>query len=143
MRMAAIPVLYQHDAAKAIEIAGDSSKTTHGARQAVDCCRYLSALVVGALNGRRKEDLLEPLFLPATLQAGNPQYWTTNPLDDEVQEVANGSYKSKDPPDIVGSGHCVRSLEAALWAFHKSDTFREGCLLAVNLGDDAGCSLTA
>ena len=31
----------------------------------------------------------------------------------------------------------VRSLEAALWAFSKSDDFRSGCLLAANLGDDA------
>jgi ADP-ribosyl-[dinitrogen reductase] hydrolase len=31
----------------------------------------------------------------------------------------------------------VKSLEAALWAFHDNDNFRDGCLLAVNLGDDA------
>ena len=31
----------------------------------------------------------------------------------------------------------VRSLEAALWAFHRSDSFREGAPRAVNLGDDA------
>jgi len=31
----------------------------------------------------------------------------------------------------------VKSLEAALWAFGRSSDFREGCLLAVNLGDDA------
>ena len=31
----------------------------------------------------------------------------------------------------------VASLEAALWAFDKSGSFREGCLLAVNLGEDA------
>ena len=31
----------------------------------------------------------------------------------------------------------VRSLEAALWAFFNGSDFREGALLAVNLGDDA------
>ena len=31
----------------------------------------------------------------------------------------------------------VQSLEAALWAFHATDNFRDGCLKAVNLGDDA------
>lgn len=30
-----------------------------------------------------------------------------------------------------------RSLEGAMWAFHRSDSFKEGALLAVNLGDDA------
>ena len=29
------------------------------------------------------------------------------------------------------------SLEAALWAFAQSSSFEEGCLMAVNLGDDA------
>jgi ADP-ribosylglycohydrolase len=28
-------------------------------------------------------------------------------------------------------------MEAALWAFYHSDSFKEGCLLAVNLGNDA------
>lgn len=31
----------------------------------------------------------------------------------------------------------VESLEAALWAFHHTDDFRDGLLRAVNLGDDA------
>ena len=31
----------------------------------------------------------------------------------------------------------IPSLEAALWAFHKSSDFRDGALRAVNLGDDA------
>ena len=37
----------------------------------------------------------------------------------------------------TGTGHVVNALEAALWAFHRSDDFRKGALLAVNLGDDA------
>jgi len=36
-----------------------------------------------------------------------------------------------------GTGYVVKSLEAALWAFYHSASFGEGCLLAVNLGDDA------
>jgi ADP-ribosylglycohydrolase len=31
----------------------------------------------------------------------------------------------------------VKSLEAALWAFYNSDNFKNGCLKAVNLGEDA------
>jgi ADP-ribosyl-[dinitrogen reductase] hydrolase len=31
----------------------------------------------------------------------------------------------------------VRSLEAALWAFHHTDSFADGCLAAANLGNDA------
>ena len=31
----------------------------------------------------------------------------------------------------------VQALEAALWAFHTSDSFADGALKAVNLGEDA------
>jgi len=31
----------------------------------------------------------------------------------------------------------VKSLEAALWCFHRTDSFRDAILLATNLGDDA------
>ena len=31
----------------------------------------------------------------------------------------------------------MKSLEAALWALYKTDTFREGCLRAIHLGLDA------
>jgi ADP-ribosylglycohydrolase len=41
------------------------------------------------------------------------------------------------PPEISGGGHIVQALEAALWAFHHGETFREGALLAANLGRDS------
>lgn len=31
----------------------------------------------------------------------------------------------------------AKTLEAALWAFHNSNSFEQGALMAVNLGDDA------
>jgi len=31
----------------------------------------------------------------------------------------------------------VKSLEAALWAFYKTENFKDGCLKVVNLGGDA------
>ena len=57
--------------------------------------------------------------------------------DIEIDEVARGSFRVKDPPEIQGTGFVVRSLEAALWTFHRGESFRGCCLLAVNLGDDA------
>ena len=45
--------------------------------------------------------------------------------------------KHRQPPEIRGTGYVVETLEAALWAFHNSTSFRQGALLAINLGDDA------
>jgi len=63
--------------------------------------------------------------------------WQEQPLDEAVAAVAAGSFKHKQPPQIRGNGYVVNTLEAALWALSSSSSFREGCLLAVNLGEDA------
>ena len=131
MRLAPVPMFYAGSPLRAIEFAAESSKTTHGAATAVDACRYFAALIVGALGGETKEALLADHYSPVK------GYWEDHPLVPEIREIAAGSFRRKEPPEILGSGYVVRSLEAALWAFYKSGDFREGCLLAANLGDDA------
>ncbi|MBW6485462.1 MAG: ADP-ribosylglycohydrolase family protein [Syntrophobacterales bacterium] len=131
MRLAPVPMFYAGSPREAIEKSGESSETTHGAPAAVDACRYFGALIVGALNGEDKEAILADHYCPV---AG---YWQKTPLVPEIAEIAAGSFKYKHPPEIRGSGYVVQSMEAALWAFFHSDTFQEGCLMAVNLGDDA------
>lgn len=131
MRLAPVPMYYGHDASLAIALAADSSRVTHAAREAVDACRYFADLLVGALGGVDKQVLLSPLYCSVE------GHWGRDPLAEKIVEVASGSFKDRDPPDIRGTGYVVDALEAALWAFHRSDCFREGALLAVNLGDDA------
>jgi ADP-ribosyl-[dinitrogen reductase] hydrolase len=131
MRLAPVPLFYASQPQQALEKAADSSRTTHGTQTAVDACRYLGALLVGAVQGASKEELLSPAFCPV------PNYWHQHPLVSEIAEVAAGSFKQRQPPEIRGTGYVVTSLEAALWAFYHSTSFQQGCLLAVNLGDDA------
>ncbi len=68
---------------------------------------------------------------------GEAQGWYATPLHPELREIALGSYRTRKPPEIRGSGKVTHALEAALWAFSRSDDFRTGCLTAVNLGEDA------
>lgn len=131
MRLAPVPLYYADDPEAAVRRAADSSRTTHGARAAVDACRYYAGLLVGALRGVPKDDLLAPAYAPVE------GLWARAPLCDEVAAVAEGSFRTKEPPAVRGTGYVVASLEAALWALHRSDTWRAGALLAVNLGDDA------
>jgi ADP-ribosylglycohydrolase len=131
MRLAPVPLFFANDPEQAIFYAGESSRTTHGTRECVDACRYFAGLLAGALQGRGKDELLAPLFSPVD------GLWEREPLAPKIEEIASGSFKRKEPPEIKGGGYVVHSLEAALWAFHKSDDFRTGALLAVNLGDDA------
>jgi ADP-ribosylglycohydrolase len=116
---------------EAIDLAAESSRTTHGAPEAMDACRYYAGLLVGALGGESKAILLGTRYHPG--RGG----WGHGELSARVDEVAGGSFRAKSPSEIRGTGYVVRSLEAALWAFDASESFQEGALLAVNLGEDA------
>lgn len=131
MRLAPIPLFFVSDPQIAIDMAARSSRTTHGAVEAVDACRYFAGLIVGALQGRPRDEILSPNFCPV------PELWEAAPLAPAIAQIAGGSFKVKDPPEIKGTGYVVKSLEAALWAFCRSENFRQGALMAVNLGDDA------
>jgi ADP-ribosyl-[dinitrogen reductase] hydrolase len=131
MRLAPVPLFFARTPGKALDKAGESSRTTHGAATAIDACRYMAAIMVGALQERPKDEILESHFSP------EPGYWDKKPLVSEINELAEGSFKRKQPPEIAGTGYVVKSLEAALWAFYTTNSFEEGCLAAVNLGNDA------
>ena len=131
MRLAPVPMFYSGNDANAINYAAESSRTTHQAQEAIDACKYFAGLLLGALKGVDKQTLLSPSYCPIH------EFWRINPLADNIGRVAEGSFKHRNPPKIRGSGYVVQSLEAALWAFHHADTWKEGALLAANLGEDS------
>jgi ADP-ribosyl-[dinitrogen reductase] hydrolase len=110
MRLAPVPLFFGKDPNKAIEMSGESSRTTHGAVACVDACRYLGGLIVGAVGAASKESLLSSYYCPVK------DYWHENPLVSEIAEIGAGSFKKRNPPDIKGTGYVVQSLEAALTA---------------------------
>lgn len=131
MRLAAAPLYFASDAHRAIRWAADSSRTTHAAPECIDACRYFAALLVGAVRGESKERLLADHFEP------EPGIWAEAPLSPGIAVIAAGSFKRREPPEIRGSGYVVDCLEAALWAFDRSTSYRDAVLRAANLGDDA------
>jgi len=131
MRLAPVPLFYARQPQLAVHQAGESSRTTHGNLLAIHACQYFGGLLVGAVRGQPKAEILAPAFHPA----GSP--WCERDLAPEIFKIALGSFKRRQPPEIRGTGYVVHSLEAALWAFYHSNSFEAGCLLAVNLGDDA------
>lgn len=131
MRLAPVPVFYFDSFENAVHYSGLSSQTTHRAIEAIDACRYFGGLIHGALHGVSKERLLNGLYSPIE------GYWEAHPLTATIEAIALGSYKSKSRDQISSSGYVAHTLEAALWAFHHHDTFRDGVLAAVNLADDS------
>ena len=131
MRLAPIPMYYYQKPEEALKYAALSSKTTHANEMCVDACRYMAGIIVGLLNGESKETVLSSMYSPVE------NYFDNEPLCNTIKEVASGLFKTKQPPEIKGTGFVVESLEAALWAFYHTDNFKDGALMAVNLGDDA------
>lgn len=128
MRLAPVPLFFYPDVAAAIHFAGESSRITHAAAEAIDACYLFSALLCQALAGQAKELILFGAHFPAAVQIA---------LSPKIQGIAAGDYRHKDATAISGNGYVVNSLEAALWAFWSTDNFRDAILTAVNLGDDA------
>lgn len=131
MRLVPVVIFYCDDFEKAVYYAGESSRTTHQALEAVDACRYYAALIHGALHGVPKEALLGHRYSPV------PGFWEKQPLAPAIDAIALGGYRVKSRDQISSSGYVVHTLEAALWAFHRGDDFRSGVLDAVNLADDS------
>ena len=123
MRLAPIPMLYCTDEREAWRYAGESTRTTHGAQEAIECSRLFALQLRLALVGASKESVLSAQPL--------------EPLSAKVGALAEGKYRHKSRDAVRGTGYCVESLEAALWCFAQSSSFKEAVLLAANLGDDA------
>ena len=127
MRLAPVPIFcHAHGlgSAVALQWARDSSRTTHGAAECLDACEVLALLLYELLEGVPKEAALENLKAHR-VESRN------------VQRIIEGSYSGKTPAEVWASGYVLQTLEAALWSFHRTTTFEDAILDAVNLGEDA------
>ena len=133
MRLAPVPLFFHRNPPLAVELSGKSARLTHGDKIAVDACRYYGALIVAAVNGESKECILSNQFYDA-----HQQWFGSEALHPDILRIAQGSYKWPGgyADGIRGKGYIGAALEAALWAFWNSNSFKEGALDAVNLGDD-------
>ena len=122
MRLAPVALFAAPDGKRAAEIADMQSRTTHPAPVAHEACRLFAAMLVEAIGGAKKEHVLRP------------REWTGSP---EIASIAAGGWRSKKREEIASSGYVVHTLEAALWAVERSETFEEALVLAVNLAGDS------
>ena len=126
-RVAPVVMYFFADPPTAVARAAEAARITAQAPLVLDCVRLLAAVLHQALAGRDKAAVLRP----------PREWWVTASTRAEVLGLYEGSYARRSPPEITAGGHVVQALEAALWAFHRGATFREGALLAANLGRDS------
>ncbi|CAF3628282.1 unnamed protein product [Rotaria sp. Silwood1] len=134
IRLTPVSLFFYRYPTDAVEFAGISGAITHDSPKAYDSCRYYAALIVAALRGETKQQLLDDNFYL------NHKSWFNNkPLNPDVMKVAQGSYKKAGEyhDRIRGKGYIVDALETALWTFYYDEgSFEKGILDAVNRGDD-------
>jgi ADP-ribosylglycohydrolase len=135
MRRAPVPIKFaylfpDHVDDLAIKLA-ESSLTTHASAPCQSACVYLGLVLCGLVHGVPRDEVLSANW--DALKCVQKR----TPLHSEVLNVAGGSFRDATGKRIRGSGYVVKSLEAALWAFHDAADFRQAVLRAVNLGDDA------
>jgi len=128
MRLAPIPIFYHNDEVAAVYLSGESSRITHGNSNCIEACRALAEIIYRGINTAKENSSSYDLSLLGVTYPVNSKL---------IKDVVNGSYCNKLNSEIRGSGYVVNSLEAALWAYHNSDSFEDAVLKAVNLGDDA------
>ena len=123
MRLAPVVLRYFPSQHRVLQYCALSSRTTHGAPQAVDGCRLLGYVLHRLLEGCAKEDALSGAVHAVSHH--------------ELADVAEGSHRAKSRQQIESSGYAVASLEAALWCFETTNSLPEALLCAANLGHDA------
>jgi ADP-ribosylglycohydrolase len=130
MRLAPVPIRYAHLFPHKVHqlrmYAIESSLTTHASPQCLSACAYMATVLCGLMHGESREEVLAPDWEHIQGIEWHP----------DIAEIVQGSFRERKPPEIRGIGYVVKSLEAALWAFHDAEDFSEAVLRAVNLGDD-------
>jgi ADP-ribosyl-[dinitrogen reductase] hydrolase len=110
----------------AVELAEQQARTTHQSPECVASSRVFAEILLRALRGGDKATIL------------NPAIAYTADLPMKVANVVLGqSYRRKAREAIRGTGYVIDCLEAALWAFDTTTSYRECVLAAANLGEDA------
>jgi len=124
MRLAPIPMFYFPDRDRVLHFCVESCRTTHGAAECMDASCLLGDILFRALSGASKSEIL----------FGSEPEIVRSP---SIQAIAKGEYRQKAVESIRGTGYVVESLEAALWCFYSTTTYKQAILTATNLGDDA------
>ena len=122
MRLAPAVLRALDDPAAARRLAAEQSRTTHAAPQTVEACTFFAGLLLAAIQGVPRVELL------------SPRAWNG---DAAITAIAGGDWRGRPRSTIRSSGYVVHTLEAALWAVDRTESFEEALVLAVNLGDDA------
>ena len=142
MRLAPVPMCC-FDGQDSVFVLANSafqSSMTHPSSQSIECSMLMGAIINKIFLGER--DKMKILNFNTLLDENSKQMYKElyekyncheNGRIEQMKEVL---YKDSPESLISGDGYCVYTLEAALWAFVSTDSYKEGLKKVVALGDD-------
>ena len=122
------------DHKKTFEIIHNVSRLTHAHQIALVGCDIYIALLFYILKGTEKK-------LALKIALDKVKCFVTRNKDFEYgfskyQRLFDDNFSCLPETEICSKGYVVYTLEAALWCFLSTDSYRECILKAVNLGND-------
>lgn len=132
MRVLPVALAFWEDSSKAMEVAMASSVVSHPHPMCQEACAVYVFLVSNILQcctkqkRMSKKDLLDVLY---------GYTFKNSSLRDAIGPTSE--FTTKPDTEIYSSGFVLHTIQAALWCFFNTETFEEGAIRVVNLGDDA------
>lgn len=122
-RVAPAVMFYFAQPADAVTFGSEASRTTCQSPGCIEACKVLAACLHAALSGKPKPEVL----------SSGAELLDAGTLKTAVARVAGAPGVTEAPR----AGNVIDSLEAALWAFRTTTSFRDGALKVVNLGGNS------
>jgi len=141
MRILPVGLYYwNRSTSEIISLAHKISSITHKHPRSLISCGIYCLMVSFLLKGIPPLDAYHE-----TISVAKNEYESNNPFANELphfKRILSGELLSLKEDDIKSSGYVIHTLEASLWCFLNSSSYKEAVLKAVNLGDDADTTAT-
>jgi ADP-ribosyl-[dinitrogen reductase] hydrolase len=127
-RVGAVVLYCESNPAQAFAWAAEAARLTHQSPGILDACRYYAGLLLAALRGTPRNQLL------AVARELLAQHHS-KPMKRELTELMSHDSFPREAAD--DSGEAVATLTSVLWALGISHNYRDGLLRLVNLGGNS------
>jgi len=123
-----------------MECMRETSGITHRHFRSVFSCFIFSKLVANLFKGFEKKDAYHAAMEEVKTYVATQNF---NPKEVELfHRTINGKLLETPEDEIYSSGYVLHTLEASIWCFLHTETYKDAVLSAVNLGGDTdttGC----
>jgi len=134
MRILPATLFFEHESDYTmIQRICEVSKITHGHPRSQLACSLYSLFVKELLTGSSPQKAYDTMRLKSQTVFVNPKL---NKQLSHFKRIISGELPNLSESEIKSGGYVVESLEAALWSFLTTSSFKEAVLTAVNLGWD-------